>query len=396
MPCLNEAETLASCIRMAQQGFQQAGVAGEILIADNGSTDGSQSIAESLGARVVAIQRKGYGEALRGGIEAALGDYIIMGDSDESYDFTKIAPFIEKLQAGHDLVMGCRMPWGGGTVLPEAMPWKHFWIGNPALTFLGKIFFRTRLNDFHCGLRGFRRKAILDLHLQTTGMEFATEMIMQAVLNNLSLAEVPITLHPDGRSRPPHLRSWRDGWRHLRFMLLFAPAWIFILPAGIGLLGGLLGIALIFFKEINLASARLTIGTQVVTLFLFLFSYMALTSGFLAKLYGKTTGLLIPHDRIFLQLLALFSLERGLFIGICIMAGGISFFLHSIWIWSQAGFRNIPMEPNIQNLLLAMILIAVGFNTLLTSFLAGIISLPIAKPLRGLLQPSEDKQVINP
>jgi hypothetical protein len=179
-------------------------------------------------------------------------------------------------------------------------------------------------------------------------------------------------------------------------MLLFAPAWIFILPAGIGFLGGLLGIALIFFKEINLASARLTIGTQVVTLFLFLFSYMALTSGFLAKLYGKTTGLLIPHDRIFLQLLALFSLERGLFFGICIMAGGISIFLHSIWIWSQAGFRNIPMEPNIQNLLFAMILIAVGFNTLLTSFLAGIISLPIAKPLRGLLQPSEDKQVINP
>ena len=396
MPCLNEAETLASCIRMAQQGFQQAGVAGEILIADNGSTDGSQSIAESLGARVVAIQRKGYGEALRGGIEAALGDYIIMGDSDESYDFTKIAPFTEKLQAGHDLVMGCRMPWGGGTVLPEAMPWKHFWIGNPALTFLGKIFFRTRLNDFHCGLRGFRRKAILDLNLQTTGMEFATEMIMQAVLNNLSLAEVPITLHPDGRSRPPHLRSWRDGWRHLRFMLLFAPAWIFILPAGIGLLGGLLGIALIFFKEINLASARLAIGTQVVTLFLFLFSYMALTSGFLAKLYGKTTGLLIPRDRIFLQLLALFSLERGLFIGICIMAGGISIFLNSIWIWSQAGFQNIPMEPNIQNLLLAMILIAVGLNTLLTSFLAGIISLPIAKPLRRLLQPSEDEQVINP
>jgi glycosyltransferase involved in cell wall biosynthesis len=381
---------------MAQQGFQQAGVAGEILIADNGSTDGSQSIAESLGARVVAIQRKGYGEALRGGIEAALGDYIIMGDSDESYDFTKIAPFTEKLQAGHDLVMGCRMPWGGGTVLPEAMPWKHFWIGNPALTFLGKIFFRTRLNDFHCGLRGFRRKAILDLNLQTTGMEFATEMIMQAVLNNLSLAEVPITLHPDGRSRPPHLRSWRDGWRHLRFMLLFAPAWIFILPAGIGLLGGLLGIALIFFKEINLASARLAIGTQVVTLFLFLFSYMALTSGFLAKLYGKTTGLLIPRDRIFLQLLALFSLERGLFIGICIMAGGISIFLNSIWIWSQAGFQNIPMEPNIQNLLLAMILIAVGLNTLLTSFLAGIISLPIAKPLRRLLQPSEDEQVINP
>lgn len=179
-------------------------------------------------------------------------------------------------------------------------------------------------------------------------MEFATEMIMQAVLSNLSLAEVPITLHPDGRSRPPHLRSWRDGWRHLRFMLLFAPAWIFILPAGIGLLGGLLGIALIFLKEINLANARLTIGTQVVTLFLFLFSYMALTSGFLAKLYGKTTGLLIPRDRIFLQLLDLFSLERGLFIGICIMAGGISIFIHSIWIWSQAGFRNIPMEPNIQ------------------------------------------------
>ncbi|NBQ56334.1 MAG: glycosyltransferase family 2 protein, partial [Verrucomicrobia bacterium] len=223
MPCLNEAETLASCIRKAQRSLTDLAIQGEVLIADNGSSDGSQELARSLGARVVDIAQKGYGHALRGGIEAAAGKFIIMADSDDSYDFSKLRPFVEKLQAGHDLVMGCRMPWGGGTVLPGAMPWKHRWIGNPVLSFIGRLFFKCPVTDFHCGLRGFTKAAYLKMDLRTTGMELASEMVIKATLKEMNITEVPITLHPDGRSRPPHLRSWRDGWRHLRFMMLFSP-----------------------------------------------------------------------------------------------------------------------------------------------------------------------------
>ncbi|NDG73460.1 MAG: glycosyltransferase family 2 protein [Proteobacteria bacterium] len=223
MPCLNEAETLADCIAAAWRGLANAGVEGEILVADNGSTDGSQDIARKLGARVVDVPEKGYGNALRTGMEAAQGGFLIMGDSDHSYDFAEIKPFVEKLRSGADLVMGCRMPAGGGKIMPGAMPWTHRWIGNPALTFIGRLLFRCPSHDFHCGLRALTKEAFHKMDLRTTGMEFAGEMIIKASLRGLRIEEVPITLHKDGRSRPPHLRSWRDGWRHLRFMLLFSP-----------------------------------------------------------------------------------------------------------------------------------------------------------------------------
>ena len=220
MPCLNEAETLARCITAARTGLARSGVAGEVLIADNGSTDGSQAIAEKLGACVVAVQAKGYGNALRGGIQAARGRWILMGDADDSYDFSQADRFVEHFQAGCDLVMGCRLPAGGGTIMPGAMPWKNRWIGNPLLSFIGRLFFRCPVRDFHCGLRGFTKSAYDRMELQTTGMEFASEMVIKATLKQMRIAEVPVTLRKDGRSRPPHLKPWRDGWRHLRFMLL--------------------------------------------------------------------------------------------------------------------------------------------------------------------------------
>ena len=236
MPCLNEAETLARCIEKARLGIQRAGVRGEIIVADNGSTDGSQAIAEKLGARVVPVKEKGYGSALRGGIHAALGKWILMGDADDSYDFSEADRFVKKFQEGFELVMGCRLPVGGGTILPGAMPWKNRWLGNPVLSFIGRLFFKCPAHDFHCGLRGFTRAAFGKMDLQTTGMEFASEMVIKSTFKRLKIAEVPVTLRPDGRSRPPHLKPWRDGWRHLRFMLLFSPRWLFLAP-GILLVG---------------------------------------------------------------------------------------------------------------------------------------------------------------
>jgi glycosyltransferase involved in cell wall biosynthesis len=221
IPCLNEAETLAHCIEKAQLGIQRSGVSGEILVADNGSSDQSAQIAKSLGARVVQIANKGYGSALRGGIQAARGKWILMGDADDSYDFSQADRFVKKLQEGYELVMGCRLPSGGGTVLPGAMPWKNRWLGNPVLSFIGRLFFKSPVRDFNCGMRGFTKAALENINLQATGMEFAAEMVIKAKLSGLNITEVPITLHKDGRSRPPHLKPWRDGWRILRFMLLF-------------------------------------------------------------------------------------------------------------------------------------------------------------------------------
>jgi glycosyltransferase involved in cell wall biosynthesis len=230
MPCLNEAETLAACIEAARKGLTDAGADGEILIADNGSNDGSQEIAAAHGARVLPVAERGYGNALRAGMADAKGKYIIMGDADMSYDFSRIAPFLERLRKGCDLVMGCRMPRGGGTVMPGAMPWKHRWIGNPVLSFIGRLLCGVAVQDFHCGLRGFNADAIRALDLRTPGMEFASELVVRSALEGLKIVEVPTTLSKDGRSRPPHLRTWRDGWRHLKFLLTYSPRWLFLYP----------------------------------------------------------------------------------------------------------------------------------------------------------------------
>src|SRR5581483_5758005 len=261
MPCLNEAETIARCIEKAKLGIQKSGVPGEILIADNGSTDGSQAIAEKLGARVIAVKEKGYGAALIGGCNAALGKWILMGDADDSYDFSQADRFVKKFQEGFELVMGCRLPVGGGTIMPGAMPWKNRWIGNPVLSSIGRLFFRCPAHDFHCGLRGFTREAFQKMDLKTAGMEFAAEMIIKATLKSLRIGEVPITLHPDGRSRPPHLKPWRDGWRHLRFMLLFSPRWLFLGPGLFLMLAGIVFFVPLSIRPVNIGHLELNTNT---------------------------------------------------------------------------------------------------------------------------------------
>ena len=284
MPCLNEAETLAACIQKARQGLDRAGVRGEILVADNGSTDGSVAIAEKLGARVVHVREKGYGSALRGGIEAALGQWIVLGDADDSYDFSHMEGFLQKFREGYELVMGCRLPGGGGTIIPGAMPWKNRWIGNPALSFVGRLFFKCPARDFHCGLRGVTKAAYKKMELKTTGMEFASEMVIKATLRSLRIAEVPVTLHPDGRSRPPHLKPWRDGWRHLRFMLLFSPRWLFTWP-GLALL--VIGLALavpLSIGPIRIGQVQFDTNTLLVAGMMTIVGFQVLFFGLFTKL----------------------------------------------------------------------------------------------------------------
>src|SRR5881397_2514052 len=261
MPCLNEAETLATCIRKARAAIVKLGVEAEIVVADNGSSDGSQALARELGVRVVDVERKGYGSALIGGIAAAQGRFVIMGDADDSYDFTAIGPLLDKLRDGCDLVMGNRFTGG---IREGAMVWSHRWVGNPALTFISRVFFHTPVGDMHCGLRGFRKDAYERLRLRASGMEFASEMVVKATLQRMKIAEVPITLHPDGRSRPPHLRTWRDGWRHLRFMLLFSPRWLFLAPGLVlAVLGAAAG-AILCASPLVFGNVRLAVGTLVV------------------------------------------------------------------------------------------------------------------------------------
>src|SRR5476651_1181345 len=285
MPCLNEAETLARCIEKAKVGIQKSSVRGEILIADNGSTDGSQAIAEKSGARVVNVKEKGYGSALIGGVRVASGEWILMGDADDSYDFSDIAGFVKKFRDGYELIMGCRLPAGGGTISPGAMPWKNRWIGNPILSFIGRLFFRCPAHDFHAGLRGFTKTAFEKMDLQTTGMEFASEMVIKSTFKQLKIAEVPVTLHKDGRSRPPHLKPWRDGWRHLRFMLLFSPRWLFLVP---GLLLSALGFifaAALSFENIQIGGVAFDVGTLAVACMTVIIGFQLVAFAFFTKVF---------------------------------------------------------------------------------------------------------------
>ena len=378
MPCLNEAETLASCIRKAQQSLTDLAIQGEVLIADNGSSDGSQELARSLGARVVDIAQKGYGHALRGGIEAAAGKFIIMADSDDSYDFSKLRPFVEKLQAGHDLVMGCRMPWGGGTVLPGAMPWKHRWIGNPVLSFIGRLFFKCPVTDFHCGLRGFTKAAYLKMDLRTTGMELASEMVIKATLKGMNITEVPITLHPDGRSRPPHLRSWRDGWRHLRFMMLFSPRWLFLIPGiALGSIGGFF-LSLLAFQPLSLGPIVLDINSMLVAAMMLLVGFQLIYSAVFLRIYGFTQGFLPdqPQLRVWLRRV---TLEKGVITGICLGLTGFLLLLLASLKWKSTGFGSLDPVSSARQVVPAVTLLTLGVQVVFGSFFLS--SLGINRPV---------------
>src|SRR5580692_7010875 len=313
MPCLNEAETLARCIEKAKKGIEKSGVRGEILIADNGSTDGSQAIAEKNGARVAAISEKGYGSALIGGTRAASGKWILMGDADDSYDFSEADRFVKKFQEGFDVVMGCRLPSGGGTITPGAMPWKNRWIGNPILSFIGRFFFKCPAHDFHCGLRGYTRDAFEAMDLQTTGMEFASEMVIKATLRKLKITEVPVTLSKDGRSRPPHLKPWRDGWRHLRFMLLFSPRWLFLFPGIVFfLLGAMVSVAL-SAGDITIGAITLNVGTLAVSCMMTIVGFQLVAFAFFTKVFAIAEGLL-PDDPKLTSVLKFLTLEKGILV----------------------------------------------------------------------------------
>ena len=374
MPCLNEAETLASCIQKARAGLGRAGVGGEVLVADNGSTDGSVALAERQGARVVHVREKGYGSALRGGIEAARGEWIVLGDADDSYDFSRLEGFVQKFREGCDLVMGCRLPSGGGTIAPGAMPWKNRWIGNPALSFVGRLFFHCPVRDFHCGLRGVTKAAYRRMELKTTGMEFASEMVIKATLKSLRIAEVPITLHRDGRSRPPHLKPWRDGWRHLRFMLLFSPRWLFTWP-GLALL--VLGLAMavpLCVGPVRIGGVQFDTNTLLVAGMMVIVGFQVLFFGLFTRLYCVARGLL-PDNPQLRRLRALFSLERGIVAGIVIAAVGLGFLAAAILKWKAARFGIISYPESLRLVIPAVTCVTLGVQTLFSSFFLSILEL---------------------
>ncbi len=340
MPCLNEAETITTCVEKAVSFLESHGVDGEVVVADNGSSDGSQSLAETAGARVVEVSQRGYGSALMGGILAARGRYVIMGDADDSYDFTNLMPFLERLRAGVDIVMGNRFRGG---IAPGAMPPLHRYLGNPVLSFVGRLFFRSAIGDFHCGLRGFNRGSALGLGLQATGMEFASEMVVKATLAGQRIEEVPTTLSVDGRSRPPHLRSWRDGWRHLRFLLLFSPRWLFFYPGLLMLLVGLVLGGAIIPGPLSIGGVKLDVDTLAGTSALVIIGLQAILFAIFTSVYASNEGFLPPSAAV-RRLLRVWTLERGITVGAVLGVAGVVGVVVSLVIWSGASFGHLPYD----------------------------------------------------
>ncbi|CAM5451304.1 hypothetical protein MAUB1S_07599 [Mycolicibacterium aubagnense] len=376
MPCLNEAETLGTCILKAKSFLGRSGIKGEVLIADNGSTDGSQRIAAAFGARVVPVVEKGYGAALLGGIAAAHGRFIIMGDADDSYDFERLDLFVERLRGGADLVMGNRFRGG---IEPGAMPTLHRYLGNPVLSFLGRLFFQIQTGDFHCGLRGFNVEAIRALDLQTTGMEFASEMVVRSALSGLVVEEVPTTLKPDGRSRPPHLKTWRDGWRHLKFLLMYNPRWLFFIPGTVLYGSGMMLAALLFFGPLQLAhNLSLDLNTFVAACFMLVTGIQLITFGVLSRYYTAITGVL-PDTPGSAWLTRVVSTDRlALAAAICLLAGGL-FFGYAMVKWASLGFGTLT-EPQIPRVVvLGLTLIVIALQSVFSAFLLGILEIPVKR-----------------
>jgi glycosyltransferase involved in cell wall biosynthesis len=372
MPCLNEAETVAVCVEKALRSFAAHGIAGEVVVADNGSTDGSQELARAAGARVVDVRERGYGNALRGGIESARGRYVIMGDADDSYDFSQLQPFVAKLREGFELVMGNRFRGG---VERGAMPWKNRWIGNPALSGLGRLFFRVPVGDFHCGLRGFAVDAYRRMGLRTTGMEFASEMVIKAHLKGMRMAEVPIHLYPDGRSRPPHLHPWRDGWRHLRFMLLFSPRWLFLVPGVLLFLVGAIASAALVAGPVSLAGIGFDIHTLLVAAFLCVLGYQIVVFAVFSRIYAALEGF-HPHQPMLDRALRFARLESGLLAGALLLLGGALVLAFALWSWRSVGFGNLDPRQTMRQLIPAVTLMTLGVQTIFASFFLSLLGLP--------------------
>jgi glycosyltransferase involved in cell wall biosynthesis len=373
MPCLNEAQTLGRCIDKAKQFLAESGTTGEIVIGDNGSTDGSQAIAREHGARVVDVPVRGYGAALFTACGQTQGKYIIMGDSDDSYDFYRLGLFVERLRAGDDLVMGNRF---SGGIKPGAMPWKNRHIGNPILSGIGKILFSTPIRDFHCGLRGFSRTAFERMELKTSGMEFASEMVIKAALLKMRVTEVPTSLWPDGRSRPPHLRPWRDGWRHLRFMLLFSPNWLFFYP---GLLTMTLGIALVVLLSrgpLTLCGVTLDVDTMIYCAFASTIGFQGVLFSFLSRIYA-VQNCLYPDTKSILKFFRWFTLERGLLLGFFMALAGFVGAVYSVLEWNQQNFGRMNLEATARHVIPSAMAMSLGVETILFSFFQSCLSLGI-------------------
>jgi glycosyltransferase involved in cell wall biosynthesis len=372
MPCLNENETLEACIRKAKHVIDEADIAGEIIVADNGSTDGSVEIAESLGARIVRVEAKGYGNALMGGIAAATGRYVIMGDADDSYDFGHIPRFLEQLRQGADLVMGNRFRGG---IQKKAMPLSHRYLGNPVLTGLGRLFFHTRaVGDFHCGLRGFRKDAYAAMDLRTTGMEFATEMVVKATLLKLRVAEVPTTLSPDGRNRPPHLRTWRDGWRHLRFLLLYSPRWLFLYPGLTLLFVGIAVGAWLIPQPRMWGHVTLDVHTLLYAAAFVLLGFQSICFAVFTKIFAISEGLLPPDptlDKMFRYL----TLEVGLVLGGSLIALGLGTSLYAVRTWQVRHFGPLDYGQTMRIVTPAVLALVLGAQTVFASFFMSVLGL---------------------
>lgn len=375
MPCLNEAETLEICILKAKGFLEEAGVDGEVVIGDNGSTDGSQEIARRHGARVVDVPLRGYGAALHHAALASRGRYVIMGDSDDSYDFTGLAPFLERLRAGDDLVMGNRFLGGIGA---GAMPWKNRYIGNPVLSGIGRLFFRCPAADFHCGLRGYSTRAYRTMDLRTTGMEYASEMVIKSTLLGLKISEVPTTLSPDGRSRPPHLRPWRDGWRHLIFMLLYSPRWLFFNPGAALLTLGAFLLSWLYPGPRRIFGVGLDVHTMVYAAMMVLIGFQAVAFAAFAKVFAIQEGLR-PPDPKFDRLFRFLNLEVGVAVGATLIALGLAGTLAALHHWSGTTFGPLDPSEAMRTVIPAGLALTLGSEIVLSSFFLSILGLRVRR-----------------
>ena len=372
MPCLNEAETVQVCVHKALSFLARAEVRGEVLVADNGSTDGSQALAEAAGARVVGVLDKGYGAALLGGVHAARGRFVIMGDADDSYDFANLDDLLDALRDGAQLVMGNRFKGG---IAPGAMPLLHRYLGNPVLSFLGRLFFHIPVGDFHCGLRGFSREAILTLGLKSQGMEFASEMVVKSALNRLAITETPTTLKRDGRTRRPHLKTWSDGWRHLRFLLLHSPKFLFIYPGALLSLAGLAGVVLLSRGAVHVKPALvLDINTLIASCFAILIGIQLVMFGALARRYAMVEGFL-PPPRTFRPFLLGLTLETTLRIALCVFLLGLGGSVLAVGRWAALGFGPILFYGVLRLLVVSLTAVAVSVQLAASGFLASVFTI---------------------
>ena len=371
MPCLNESATIGTCVTKAIEAMQRRGIRGEVVVADNGSTDGSQLIAANRGARVVPIETRGYGSALRGGIAASHGRFILMGDADDSYDFTQLPAFLGKLQEGYDLVIGNRFRGG---IMPGAMPPLHRYVGNPVLTGIGRLFFKSPVRDFHCGLRAFRKDKIQELQLRTLGMEFASEMIVKATIFGLRVTEIPTTLSPDGRNRAPHLRTWRDGWRHLRFLLLYSPRWLFLYPGVVLFLLGIVTSAWLLPGPRMVGAIGFDIHTLLFAAMTVLIGFQSMLFATFSKVFAISEGLL-PEDARLNRLFTYIGLEVGLAVGILLAIGGTSAWVAGLEYWRNHHFGPLDPEKTLRIVIPGVVLFTLGFQIILSSFFLSVLGM---------------------